>query len=166
MIKNLLKPALLPFTVALCVSLSLVGGGVLLAQLLSLAACPLCVIQRMLYLLLALAAGSGLVLAARPLARMIAAASMTAIAAAGSSVAAYQVWIQRFAPNTTCAAEMPWWEAFVEWAGRLVPMLFQPNGLCSDPAWKLLGLSIAEWSLLCFFGLFLLGLFSLLRRTP
>jgi protein dithiol:quinone oxidoreductase len=165
MIRNLLQPARLPFTVALCVSLSLVGGGVLLAQLLSLAACPLCVIQRMLYLLLALAAGSGLVLAARPLARTIAALSMATIAAAGSGVAAYQVWIQRFAPNTTCGAEMPWWEAFVEWAGRLAPMLFQPNGLCSDPAWKLLGLSIAEWSLLSFFGLFLLGLFSLLRRA-
>ena len=166
MIKNLFKPALLPFTVALCVSLSLVGGGVLLAELLRLAACPLCVIQRMLYLLLALAAGSGLLLAARPLARTIAALAMTAIAAAGAGVAAYQVWIQRFAPNTTCGADLPWWEALVEWAGRLVPILFQPNGLCSDPAWKLLGLSIAEWSLLSFFGLFLLGLFSLLRKTP
>ena len=153
-----------PFALALAVSLSLVGGGVLLAQLLRLAACPLCVVQRMLYLLLALAAAGGLVLAARPLARMLATLLMTASAAAGVAVAAYQVWIQRFAPMTNCASDMPWWEQWVEWAGRVVPMLFQPNGLCSDPAWKLLGLSIAEWSLLCFCGLLLLGLHTLLRR--
>jgi disulfide bond formation protein DsbB len=162
--KNLLKQPRLPFALALAVSISLVGGGVLLAQLLRLAACPLCVIQRMLYLLLALAAGFGLLLATRPMARMLAALLMTASAASGAGVAAYQVWIQRFAPTTTCAAEMPWWEAFVEWAGRVVPMLFQPNGQCSDPAWKLFGLSIAEWSLLCFCGLCLLSLHTLLRR--
>ncbi len=161
---HLLRQPRFPFALALATSLSLVGGGVLLAQLLRLAACPLCVIQRMLYLLLALAAGLGLVLAARPLARTLASLLMAASAAAGASVAAYQVWIQRFAPTTTCAADMPWWESFVEWAGRVVPMLFQPNGQCSDPAWKLLGLSIAEWSLLCFCSLFLLSLHTLLRR--
>ena len=163
-LKELLGRPGFPFALALAICLSLVGGGVLLAQLLSLAACPLCILQRMLYLLLALAAAIGLVLATRPAGRMVAALLMAAIAATGAGVAGYQVWIQRFAPTTTCAGKMAWWEELVEWAGRLAPMLFQPSGLCSDPAWKLLGLSIAEWSLMCFGGLLLLGLLTLLRR--
>ncbi|MDO9601355.1 MAG: disulfide bond formation protein B, partial [Rhodocyclaceae bacterium] len=36
--------------------LALVGGGVVLAQTLNLAACPLCILQRMLYLLLGIEA--------------------------------------------------------------------------------------------------------------
>ena len=158
------RGAALPFVLTLAVSLALVGGGLLLAQLLRLAACPLCIIQRMLYLLLALLAAGGLVLAARPLARRLTAWLMAAVAATGAGVAGYQVWIQRFAPNTTCAADMPWWERFVEWAGSRAPTLFQPSGLCSDPAWKFLGLSIAEWSLACFCGLFVLGVIAAFRR--
>jgi disulfide bond formation protein DsbB len=147
------------------VGLALAGGSVLLTQVLQLAACPLCITQRMLYLLLAFAAAIGLVVAARPVGRMLAALAMTATAATGAGVAAYQVWIQRFAPSITCAGKMAWWEEFVDWAGRQVPVLFQASGLCSDPAWVLLGLSIAEWSLVCFSSLFLLGLYALLRRN-
>lgn len=162
-IRKLIDRRGFPFALTLVVCLGLVGGGVLLAQLLHLAACPLCILQRMLYLLLALAAGGGLLLAARPAGRVLAALLMAAIAASGAFVAGYQVWIQRFAPTTICAGKMPWWEELVEWAGRQSPLLFKPSGLCSDPAWKLLGLSIAEWSLICFAGLFLLGLYALLK---
>ncbi len=163
-IKNLLAIPGFPFALALAASLSLVGGGLLLAQLLHLAACPLCIIQRMLYLLLALVAGFGLVVAARPWGRRLAALLMAAVAATGAGVAGFQVWIQRFAPTTTCTGKLPWWEEFVEWAGRQSPMLFQPSGLCSDPAWTLFGLSIAEWSLACFSSLFLLGIYTVWRK--
>lgn len=163
-LQNLLRNPRLPFILALTASLALVGGGLLLAQLLRLAACPLCIIQRMLYLLLALSAAGGLI-AAHPSWRRVAAFIMAVIAATGACVAGYQTWIQRFAPETTCGADMPWWERIVDWAGQLAPVLFQPNGLCSDPAWKLLGLSIAEWSLVAFSGLLLLSLYALLRRN-
>lgn len=164
-IRSILARPGFPFALALATCLALVGGGLLLAQLLNLAACPLCIIQRMLYLLLALVAAIGLPVAARPWARRLAALLMALVAATGAGVAGYQVWIQRFAPTTTCAGKLPWWEEFVEWAGNQSPLLFKPSGLCSDPAWTLFGLSIAEWSLLCFSGLFLLGLYALLRKS-
>lgn len=82
---------------------------------------------------------------------------MAVAAAAGAGVAGYQVWIQRFAPMTSCAGREPWWEAVVRWAGEQVPLLFQASGLCSDPAWKFLDLSIADWSFLAFSGLFALS---------
>lgn len=147
-----------PFVVACIISFGLVGGGVLMAQLLNLAACPLCIVQRMLYLLLGLVAAAGIALAGRPLVRRLAALLMAAVDATGLFVAGYQTWLQRFARDTKCAVDTPWWEQLVDWAGAQVPLLFQPNGLCSDAAWKFLGLSIAEWSLLAFATLLAIAL--------
>jgi disulfide bond formation protein DsbB len=59
---------------------------------------------------------------------------------------------------------MAWWEELVDWAGDQVPILFRASGLCSDPAWKFLGLSIADWSLGMFALLLLLAAHTLLRR--
>ena len=87
-----------------------------------------------------------------------------AVSAAGVVAAGYQTWIQRFAPTTTCGADMPWYERLVEWAGQQVPVLFLSTGLCSDPAWRFLGLSIAEWSLVAFSGMAVLSLVAFLRR--
>ena len=154
-----------PFVVAACICLGLVGGGLVLANLMNLAACPLCIVQRMLYLLLALVAGVGSVVA-QTTARRGAAAVAAVIAATGVFVAGYQVWIQRFATDTNCSANAPWWERFVDWAGEQSPLLFQANGLCSDPAWRFLSLSIAEWSLLAFSFLLALALFAAFRKSP
>jgi disulfide bond formation protein DsbB len=132
------------------VAVGLVGGGVVLAQTLNLAACPLCVLQRMLYLLLALEALLGWSLARTAGSIRLAALLMAATALTGAGIAAYQTWLQRFAKGVSCTADQPWWEAFVSWAGSQLPLLFEASGLCSEAGWKLLGLSIAEWSLVAF----------------
>jgi disulfide bond formation protein DsbB len=153
------------FVVPIAIGLGLVGGGVVMAQMLGLAACPLCIIQRMLYLLLAAIALPGLMVGRGG--RVVVALLLAATAAAGVFVAGYQVWIQRFAQEVNCSANQPWWERLVDWAGERAPLLFEANGLCSDPAWKFLSLSIADWSLLIFSGLFLFSLYALLRqRSP
>jgi len=153
-----------PFLLVLGASLALVAGGVALAELLRLAACPLCIIQRTLYLALAIVAGIGLAVAAKPLAPRFAALAMILISATGIFVAGYQVWIQRFAPSTSCSPYPTWWEEMVERAGEAVPILFKASGLCSDPAWKFLGLSIAEWSLGWFTLFLLVALYALMRK--
>jgi disulfide bond formation protein DsbB len=152
----------LVFIVPIAVGLGLVGGGIVIAQTLGLAACPLCIIQRMLYLLLAVIALPGLLLGRGG--RIGVALLLAGTAATGAFVAGYQVWIQRFAQEVNCSANQPWWERMVDWAGERVPMLFEANGLCSDPAWKFLSLSIADWSLLIFSGLFLFSLYALIRQ--
>ncbi len=133
---------------------SLVGGGLFLAHTLNLAACPLCILQRMLYLLLALEAIVAWLLAGpaavSALQRRLAACVMAATAATGAGIAAYQTWLQRFAKGASCTADQPWWEHFVNWAGTQWPLMFEASGLCSEAGWKFLGLSIAEWSLFAF----------------
>lgn len=161
---KILKHRRTPFLFVFVTGLLLVFGGVMFSEFMRLAACPLCIIQRMLYLMLAIFAGFGIAVSARPLAARFVALAMTLTAGTGIFVAGYQVWIQRFAPATNCSPYPTWWEDMVDRAGEMVPILFKASGLCSDPAWKFLDLSIADWSL-CWFTLFLLiSLFALMRR--
>lgn len=164
-LNKLFLPVRFHFAIALIMGIAMVGGGVLLQQLMRLAACPLCILQRMLALLLLLLAALGLWLADRRPVRIATSWMMTACTLCGMFVAGYQTYLQRVAQEISCSEQAAWWELLVDWAGEHLPMLFHASGLCSDPAWKFIGLSIAEWSLLVFSGLTLLLLRSLLRRS-
>lgn len=162
--KSLLRHPRLPFAFVSLASLGLVGGGILMGNLLGLAACPLCIIQRLLYMVLVLTGALGLVLAGSGFGRRLAALASAVAAGTGLFVAGYQTWIQRFAPEVKCSAATTWWEDLVDWLGEQAPQLFLSNGLCSDPAWKLFGLSIAEYSLMAFTVFTLISLWALFRR--
>lgn len=154
----------LPYGLALLGASVMFFGAVYLGNALGLAACPLCILQRMASLGLMLAALLGLLLIKWPAGRLCSHLLMLLASASGAAVAAYQTYIQRVANDIQCSGEAAWWELLVDWAGEQSPLLFQASGLCSDPAWKLLGLSLAEYSLLAFSLLTLLSLFALLRR--
>ncbi|MFA4969551.1 MAG: disulfide bond formation protein B [Sulfuritalea sp.] len=146
-------------------ALGLVAGGVFLAQTMNIAACPLCILQRMLYLLLTCEAIAAWLLAGATVPRRAAALVMIATSATGVWIAAYQTWLQRFAKGVSCTADQPWWEAFVNWTGSQWPLLFEASGLCSEAGWKFLGLSIAEWSLIAFTSMTIAMLVALLRKN-
>lgn len=162
---HLIRSPRFPFIAAFIIACGLFGGAVFIAQTWHLAACPLCILQRMACLALALAAGLGLVMGHTRTGRVFSALLMLASTLSGAGVAAYQTYIQRFAQDVQCSGEAAWWELLVDWAGEKSPLLFQASGLCSDPAWKLFGLSLAEYSLLGFICLTLLALYTLLRRA-
>lgn len=153
------------FAIALGVAAAMAGGGALLQQTLHIAACPLCILQRMLALLLLLSAACGWLVGKHRGGRIVASLLMLACTTAGMFVAGYQTYLQRFAREVQCSGQAAWWELLVDWAGEKVPMLFYASGLCSDPAFKFVGLSLAEWSLLLFGGLTALALRILLRRN-
>lgn len=118
----------------------------------------------MLYLVIAVAAAFGL-FSARRVAAYLAAAAMTITASAGAAIAGYQIYLQRHPFAATCGSGTAWWERFVDEAGQALPLLFKADGLCSDNAWSLLGLSIVEWSLLAFCGFALLAILAALSTT-
>ncbi len=163
---SLLRPLMAPRGLIAATGLAaagLVGGGLILAHTLNLAACPLCILQRMLYLLLTLEAATILTLAGSPRARRLGAAVMAATTLTGAGIAAYQTWLQRFARGVSCTADQPWWEHLVNWAGSVWPLMFEASGLCSEAGWKFLGLSIAEWSLIAFSSMTIAMLSVILR---
>jgi disulfide bond formation protein DsbB len=165
---SLLRPLFTPRGLIAATGLAaagLVGGGLILAHTLNLAACPLCILQRMLYLLLTLEAAAILTLAGARLARRLGAVAMLATTLTGAGIAAYQTWLQRFARGVSCTADQPWWEHFVNWAGSVWPLMFEASGLCSEAGWKFLGLSIAEWSLFAFTSMTIAMLSVILRAA-
>lgn len=165
---SFLRPLFTPrglFAATGLVALGLVAGGMVLQQTLNLAACPLCILQRMLYVLLTLEAIAAWPLAGSPPTRRAAALAMLATALTGVWIAAYQTWLQRFAKGVSCTADQPWWEAFVNWAGSQWPLLFEASGLCSEAGWKFIGLSIAEWSLIAFTSMSIAMLAAMLRKA-
>jgi disulfide bond formation protein DsbB len=162
---RLLESRSFPFAAALVAGFAMVGGGVLLQQTLHIAACPLCISQRMLAMLLFSLAAIGVLLRNNRSGRIATLLLMLTTTAGGAFVAGYQTYLQRVASDVQCSGQAAWWELLVDWAGEQIPMLFYASGLCSDPAFKFIGLSIAEWSLVIFSGLTLLILRSLLRRN-
>ena len=160
-----LAPRIL-FALGAIVPIVLVGVGVVLTLFYNVSACPLCIVQRMLYLAIALASGLGLAFVSRNAARVVAALFTLALAASGAVIAGYQIYLQRHPFVATCGDGAAWWERMVEQAGQWLPAIFKAEGICSDNAWSLFGLSIPELSLLAFCGLFILGIPALFYRQP
>ncbi|HYO26937.1 MAG TPA: disulfide bond formation protein B [Azonexus sp.] len=130
----------------------LVAAGMELQQLLRLAPCPLCIFQRLIYLVIGLVALAGVLL---PGGRLLWSVLIAALASGGVAVAGYQTWMQAF-PHlaTECSYSDPnAIERLVEWLGMEWPSLFLATGFCTSRDWEFLALSMANWSLLVFAGI-------------
>ena len=140
----------------------LVAAGIELQHLLRLAPCPLCIFQRLLYLVIGLVALAGVML---PGGRLLWSAMIAALAAGGVAVAGYQTWMQAFPLLATeCGYSDPnLIERLVDWLGMQWPDLFLATGFCTSREWEFLGLSMANWSLLVFAGI--VGYAVLLMRS-
>jgi disulfide bond formation protein DsbB len=151
---------LLAFIALACIAL--LAFGLYLQHAVGLEPCPMCIVQRYLFILVALVAGIGAALpaaATRWVGGLMALLSFT-----GAGVAARQSWLQWFPPEiATCGRDLfGMIESFP--LRRVIPMLFRGSGDCSAVDWTFLGLSIANWSFLNFVLVGAIGLALLLRR--
>jgi protein dithiol:quinone oxidoreductase len=130
----------------------LVGFGLNLQAMFHLAPCPLCIFQRLLYLVLGVVALAGFLL---PVGRWLWATLIAGVALLGLGVSAYQSWMQAFPELATeCSYTNPnLIERLVDWLGMQYPPLFMATGFCTSKEWVFLGLSMANWSVLVFAGI-------------
>jgi disulfide bond formation protein DsbB len=152
----------------LCISLfslALVVFAVILQQVgyqeFSFLPCPLCILQRIGYLGIAiscfLAAGIS------PLRKLFHGLA-TLFAAYGLSVAARQVWLLSH-PEISCGIDpLETWINQFQLAQGL-PWLFKADGLCSAKLPAILGLQVPEWSLLWFAVLLFILLITFFRKS-
>jgi len=124
--------------------------------------CPLCMTQRGFYVLTALFALIG---ALHGGGRRIYGALVTLAAFGGAAVASRQVWLQHL-PKDQVPACGPSLEYMLETLpmGDVLAQMFKGDGNCAVVDWSLLGLSMAEWSLLCFLALAAAGLWQTFRK--
>ncbi|MBP6057272.1 MAG: disulfide bond formation protein B [Nitrosomonas sp.] len=123
--------------------------------------CPLCVAQRLAYWLLGLTALLAFLHNPRIIGRRFYGFLMSIFAFAGTIIAARHAWLIRYPESFECGISPE--EAFLntlpiaEWW----PGMFEANGDCSNVDWKFLSLTIPDWSLIAFFALGILALYTL-----
>ncbi len=155
------------FTAIFVVCIGLLGFALYLQHARGLDPCPWCVVQRIGFLLVALIALVGAL--HRPGAAGTFAYSFLGLvtALAGAAAGAYHVWLQSDPERAAkCAGSAV--ERILDQLdlGRIVPPLLQYDGPCTLKAWRLLGLSVPEWSLAWFvlLAIVFLALPFLVRR--
>lgn len=146
-------------------SLGLLVSGLILGELARLQPCYLCNFQRFLYIVLVVV---GLCGALVPAARRFWSGLFALVALGGLVTAVQQSWMQ-YAPQNAveCGFGDPTLvERIVDWLGAQWPSLFMVTGFCTNKDWVFLGLSLANWSALCFLGLLAVAAWQLVRRDP
>lgn len=122
--------------------------------------CPLCIIQRYAFAGVALLC---LVAAFLPAAARRFGTGLAALAAlAGAGVATWHLWVKAH-PNVSCGIDPLETSLNTIPTAKLLPFLFQADGLCTTEYEPILGLSIPQWSL-AWFSLFVVALLWLALR--
>jgi disulfide bond formation protein DsbB len=145
------------------VSLSLLAAGLVIGEFARLNPCHLCIFQRLLYMVLAFFALCGVLL---PGWRRVWCVLSGLTAVGGVIAAVQQSWMQ-YAPQLVneCGFGDPTLvERIVNWLGTQWPSMFMVTGFCTTKDWIFLGLSMANWSILCFLLLFVVTVWLLFRR--
>lgn len=151
------------FALFAVVAFALLGAGLVIGDLARLNPCHLCIFQRFLYIVLGVVALCGVAL---PGWRRLWAVLLVLTAIGGVLSAGEQSWMQ-YAPQQAieCGFGDPTLvEQLVNWLAVQWPAMFMVTGFCTDKDWLFLGLSLANWSALCFLALAALATLFLLRR--
>ncbi|MGD9601094.1 MAG: disulfide bond formation protein B [Gammaproteobacteria bacterium] len=155
----------LPFASIALACLALLGYGYYLQFHDGLEPCPLCVFQRVCFM----AVGAIALIAAAHGGRFRPAAAYCGLvflgASTGAGIAGRQVWLQHLP-----ADRVPECGPGLDFLLEMYPLtetirtVLRGSGDCAKVDWTFLGLSIAEWSLLCFLGLAILSCAILYAR--
>ena len=127
--------------------------------------CPLCITQRLFYVLIGVFALIGLLFIHRRRVQQSAAVMMALSAVGGITTAGRQVWLQHLPPEKVpeCGPGLSYWMENEPWL-RTLSLLFKGDGNCAEVNWTFLGFSMGEWSLAWFAALLLLALVLLFTR--
>jgi len=146
----------------------LVGGSFFVQHVLEIDPCPLCILQRYTYatLIPVFFAAAWARPHGRPQRVLLTVAAF--LVAGGLGVAAYQTQLQLFPPPiaATCSASLSYMLDTLA-ATEVLARLFQASGDCSDTSFKVLGLTLAQASMLVFLTFSVILATVLLRsRAP
>jgi len=139
------------------ICLALLGFGVYLQHVVGLEPCPMCIVQRYAFVLVALVAGLTAAFSRKSM-QISGAGLLVLISGFGAFVAARQSWLQWYPPEVSSCGRDFYGMIETFPLKRALPMIFKGSGDCAKVDWTFLGGSIANWSFLCFVTISLLGL--------
>jgi disulfide bond formation protein DsbB len=151
------------FAVLATASIAMLASALIIGELARLQPCHLCNFQRLLYMVLAFFALCGVALPGWCRLWSV----LVALAAGGGvATALEQSWMQ-YAPQQAieCGFGDPTLsEQLINWLGVQWPAMFMVTGFCTNKEWVFFGLSLANWSGVCFLMLLAGALWLLFRR--
>lgn len=129
--------------------------------------CPLCIMQRVATLMVALGCLAGFFLVSRPLG-LLAASSWTLLSSLfGLYLSQHHNWLQNLPADQvpSCGPSLEYMlDAFP--ITEVITVLLRGNGNCAEVSWSFLGLSMPGWLMVFFIGFAIastIGLFSALK---
>ncbi len=139
------------FDLIVVTCIALLGYGMYLQHVVGLEPCPMCVVQRYAFILIAICALLTR-LSGKKAVHYGGAGLLVLLAGFGAFVAARQSWLQWYPPDiASCGRDIYGMiENFP--LQRAIPMIFKGSGDCTKVDWTFLGGSIANWSFICFCG--------------
>lgn len=152
------------FIFLLC--LGLLSFGLVLEHIKGLEPCPLCIFQRIAYIIVGIFAMDGFIfsfiLKDKRSIHVIHHCLIILGAIGGAVIAGRQVWLQHL-PEDQVPACGPGLEYMLDVfpLAEAIPMIFAGSGECAEVQWTFLGFSIPEWSLVCFSLIIILTIYSL-----
>ena len=150
------------FIVIFTICIGLLIFGLYLEHVHGLEACPLCIFQRIAYTVIIFIALIGAIHNPRNLLQIIYKLLMVISAITGAAIAGRQIWLQHLPPELVpeCGPGLDYMFNVFPFREAL-KMIFTGSGECAEVQWRFIGLSIAEWSLIMFIGIFIATILSI-----
>jgi len=128
----------------------LIAFALYLQHSLGLEPCPMCILQRYAFIVVGVIALAAAIHNPALVGRRIYSGLLAVMAATGGGIAIRHVYLEHNPPKIfDCGADVGFMlESFP--LTQALPMIFRGTGDCTKVPWRFLGLSIAEWSLICF----------------
>lgn len=127
--------------------------------------CPMCIFQRICYFAIAIIAIAGAVHNPSSFGHKIYTTLLGAAALIGAGIAGRQTWLQHLPPDKVpeCGPGLDFMLEMYP-VGETILKVLRGSGDCAVVDWRFLSLSIAEWSLICFIGIFCVLILHLVTR--
>lgn len=145
------------------VCVALLAFGLYLQHVVGLEPCPMCIVQRYAMVIVALVAGVTAAIKSRG-AWVAGGLLVAGFAGFGGFVAARQSWLQWYPPEVASCGRDFYGMIETFPLKRAIPMIFRGSGDCTKVDWTFLGLSIANWSFLCFCAIVVVSLVLVARQ--
>jgi len=153
------------YSIIFAICASLLGFGLYLEHVVGLEPCPLCIFQRVAFIVIAVISLIGTIQNPKKLLERIYTGLILIASLCGAGIAGRQIWLQHLPEDKIpeCGPGLEYMLDTFPFTDAL-RMILSGSGECAEVQWTFLSFSIAEWSIVCFSGLIIACLTMLIRQ--
>ena len=153
------------YSIIFAICASLLGFGLYLEHVVGLEPCPLCIFQRVAFIVIAVISLIGTIQNPKKLLERIYTGLILIASLCGAGIAGRQIWLQHLPEDKIpeCGPGLEYMLDAFPFIDAL-RMVLSGSGECAEVQWTFLSFSIAEWSIVCFSGLIIACLTMLIRQ--